>query len=190
MFLILHILFVYLHKIQSFVFFLILFFLFFIVILHSWSSVALQWNQMDSEVAVISSLEKSKSFFRFWLLACNRSTLKQAFAESYPSPSCSDLAGRCPLADGLHRYGFVCWPRVVTFVEKQGKSEERLINFYVLISRWVPVPERLKNNLFWDALCTYRVLFCVCTEKLVIFMICGWISELEVLFEIYNLLSL
>ena len=130
---------------------------------HSWSNLALQWNQMDSKMAVISSLEKSKPFFRFWLLACDRSTLEQAFAESYPTPSCSDLAGRCPLADGLHRYAFACWLRTINCFEKQGKCKEGLICLYVLISHWVPVPERLRNTLFWNGIiCLWSALLCAC----------------------------
>lgn len=118
--------------------FLVLCVIFFILIVHSWSSAALQWDQVDSEVAVITALEKSESFFGLWLLARHRPALEQALAESHPSPGRSDLAGRCPLADGLHRYAFACCLRTITFLEKQVKCEERLIDSCVLTFHCLP----------------------------------------------------
>lgn len=89
-------------------------------------------------MAVISSLEESKSVFGVWLLARHRPALKQALAESHPSPGRPDLAGRCPLADGLHRYAFACCLRTKTFLEKQVKCKEKLIHSCVLTSHWLP----------------------------------------------------
>lgn len=101
---------------------------------------------MDSKMAVVSSLEKGKSFSRFWLLACNRSTFKQTFVESYPSLSCSDFAGRCPLADGLHRYAVVCW------------LKEKLLSLHVLISLDA---SSIKIEQYFVLRCTVTEL-CVC----------------------------
>lgn len=112
--------------------------IFFFQILPSWSSGAVQWNQVDSEVAVVPALEESQPVSGVWLLARHGPTLQQAPAQSHPPPGRSDPAGRCPLADGLHRYAFACCLRTVIFLEKQVRCKERLIDSGVLTSHWLP----------------------------------------------------